>query len=101
MLFQFGQHAAHKQGASRSMSFEIVGNHDGYSSSLLRTSDSSAYLLAKDVSGTSGSNSAIKPAIPPIQQAKTVHLPILSRSLDQALATSSFSRPDARQNWVK
>ena len=35
MLLQFGEHAAHKQGASRRVGLEIVSNHDGNSSPLL------------------------------------------------------------------
>ncbi len=35
MLFQFGEHAAHEQGASRRVCLEIIGNHDGKASPLL------------------------------------------------------------------
>jgi hypothetical protein len=83
------------------MGLEIVGNYDGYSSSLLRTSDSSSYLLAEDISGASCSNAAIEPAITPVQQTKAIDFPIIPRCFNQALPASSFSRPDARQSWVK
>ena len=83
------------------MGLEIVGNYDGYSSSLLRTSDSSTYLLAEDISGAPKSNAAIEPAITPVQQTKAIDFPIIPRCFDQALPASSFSRPDAREGWVK
>ena len=83
------------------MGFEIVGNHNGYSFSLFGTGHSSTYLLAEHISGASGSNTAIKPTIPPVQQAKAVDLPIIPRCFDQALPASSFSRPDARKGRVK
>src|SRR5579871_1005152 len=101
MLFQFAEHAAHKQRASRGMRLEIVGNHDGNSSSLLRTSHSAAHLLAEHISSASGSDTAIEPAIAPVQQAKTIHFPIIARRFNQALPVSSFSRPNARESGMK
>src|SRR5438309_12122050 len=44
MLFQFGEHAAHEQGAGRGVGLEIVSNHDGHSSALLGTSHGSTHL---------------------------------------------------------
>jgi hypothetical protein len=101
MLFQFGQHAAHEQGASRGMGPEIVCNHDGHSSSLLRTSHGTTHLLTEDISGAPRGNTAIKPTITPVQQPKAIHLSIIPRRLDEALPTSSFSGPDARECRVK
>jgi len=83
------------------MGLEIVCNHNSYSSSLFGTSHCGTYLLAKDISGASRSNAAIKLAITPVEQAKAVHLSIIPRCLDQALSTSSFARPDAREGRVK
>ncbi len=83
------------------MGLEIVRNHDGNSSSLFGTRYSATYLLAKDIGGASRSNAAIEPAITPVQQAKAVDFPIIPRCFDQALPTSSFSRPDAREGRVK
>jgi hypothetical protein len=58
-------------------------------------------LLAEHVSCASWSDSAIEPAIAPVQQAKAIDLPIIPRRFDQALPASSFPRPDARQRRVK
>lgn len=57
------------------MGLEIVGNHDGNSSSLLGTSYSGMYLLTEHISGAPRSNTAIEPAITPVHQAKTIHFP--------------------------
>jgi len=83
------------------MRLEMVCNHDGHSSSLFGTSHSATYLLAEDLSGASRGNSSIEPAITPVQQAKAVDFPMIPRCLDQPLPASSFSRPDAREGWVK
>ncbi len=47
MLFQFGEHAAHQQGAGRRVGLEIVGNHNGNSSPLLGTSHGRTHLFAE------------------------------------------------------
>ena len=101
MLFQFGEHAANKQRASRSMGLELVGNHDGHSPSLFGTRHSTPHLLAEHISGASGSNPAIEPAITPVQQAKPIHLPIIPRRFDQALPAAPFSRPEPRKGRMK
>jgi hypothetical protein len=56
---------------------------------------------ASHISGASGSNPAIEPAITPVQQAKPIHLPIISRRFDQALPATPFSRPEPRQGRMK
>jgi hypothetical protein len=83
------------------MSLEIVRNHDGHASSLLRTGHGGTDLLAKHISSTSGGNAAIKPAITPVQQAKAVDFAVIPRRLNQTLSASSFSRPDTREGRVK
>ena len=101
MLFQFGKHATHQQGASRCVGFEIVRNDDGNLPSLLGTGHRASHLLAEDVSSASCGNAAIEPAITPVYQAKAVHFPIIPRCFNQALPTPSFSRPNAREGGVK
>src|SRR5579875_4015931 len=101
MLFEFGSHTAHEQRASRGMGLEIVGNHDGNASSLSRTSHSATYLLTENISSAPCGNAAIKPTITPVQQAKAIDFPIIPRCFNQALPTSSFPRPDARQGRMK
>ncbi len=101
MLFEFGQHTAHEQRASRGMGLEIVGNYDGDASSLLRTSHGATHLLAEDISDTPCGNAAIKPTITPVQQAKAIDFPIIPRCFNQTLPASSFPRPDARQGRMK
>jgi hypothetical protein len=83
------------------MGLEIVGNHDGYSSSLFGTSHRSTYLLTEHISGAPRSNPSIEPAITPIQQAKAIDFPIIPRGFDQALPSSPFLRPDTREGRVK
>ena len=83
------------------MGLEIVRDHDGHASSLGGTSHGTTYLLAEDISGTPGSNTAIEPAITPVQQAKAIDFPIIPRCFNQPLPASSFSRPDARKGRVK
>ncbi len=53
------------------------------------------------ISGASGSDPATLPAIAPVDQTKAVDLAIISRSLDQALPTSTDASPQAREGWVK
>src|SRR2546429_4952602 len=101
MLLQFGEHAAHKQGACRSVGPEIVGNHDGNPPALHGTSHSGPHLLAEHVSGASRSDPAIEPAIAPVHQAKAVDLAIIPRSLDQALPTSTLATPHTCEGRVK
>ncbi len=100
MFSQFSKHVAHEQGASRCVGFKIVSNHDGHSASLLGTNCGATHLLAEYVSGASCSDPAIEPAITPVHQAKAVHFSIVSRCFDQALPSSSFSRPNTCEGRV-
>ena len=88
-------HAAHEQGASRRVGLEIVGNHDGHTSTLLGTSHGSTHLLAEHIGRASRSDSAIEPAIAPVHQAKAIDLAIIPRRFDQALPTSTLATPHA------
>src|SRR5258708_17586262 len=101
MVLEFAEQATHEQGTSRGVSLEIVGDHDGYPSSLLLTSHSGTYLLTEHISGASRSDPAIEPAIAPVEQAKAVNLAVIARCLDQALPTSAFVRPDTGESRVK
>ncbi len=101
VLLEFAEQAAHEQRASRSVGLEIIGNHHGHPSALLGTSHSNTHLLTKHISGASGSDPAIEPAIAPVDQTKAVDLAIISRSLDQTLPTSTFATPQAREGWVE
>jgi hypothetical protein len=89
MLLQFGEHAAHEQGASRGMGLEIVRNHDGHASPLPGTSHSSTHLLAEHLGGASRSDSALEPARAPVDQPKAVDLAVISGGFNQALSTST------------
>lgn len=100
-LFAFGQHAAPQQGASRGRGRERVGHPDGHASSLFGTSHRATSLLAEDISGASRSDPAIEPAITPVHQTTAGDVPSIPRCVDQTLPTSSFSRPEAREGWVK
>ena len=78
MHLQLVEHAAHKQGASRSMRLEIVGNHDGHTSTKLRTSHGGPHLLAEDISRPSRGHPPIEPAIAPVEQTKAVDLAVIT-----------------------
>src|SRR5258706_14202528 len=56
---------------------------------------------AYDISRASRGYSAIKPSIAPVHQPKAIDLPVIARSLDQALVASTFETPKARQCRVK
>src|SRR5262249_46360086 len=101
LLFQFDEHAAHEQRASRCVGSEIVGNDNGNSSSLLGTGHSGTYLLAEDVGGAPCGHAAIKPAITPVYQAKAVDFTVIPRGLNQAMLAPSFARPNACKGGVK
>src|SRR6266566_4051575 len=79
------------------MGLEIVGNHDGNASPLFGTSHGSTHLFAEHISGASRSDSAIEPAISPVDQAKAVDPAVISRRFDQALPTPPLATPHARQ----
>jgi hypothetical protein len=101
VLFQFSEHTAHEQGASRRVGLEIVSKDDGHSSSLFGTSYSSTYLLAEHLGRAPRSDPAIEPAIAPVHQAEAIDLAIVPRRFDQALPTSPFEAPDTRESRVK
>jgi hypothetical protein len=83
------------------VNLEIVRNHDGDTTATCGASNGRTHLFAEHIGGTSRSNSAIKPAIAPIEQAKAIHLAVVSRSLDQALPASPFAAPDTSKRRVK
>jgi hypothetical protein len=83
------------------MGLEIIDNHDGRPSPLLRTSHGSTHLLTEHIGSASRSDPPIEPTIAPVDQTKAIDLPIIPRRFDQALPTPSFPRPDARQRRVK
>jgi hypothetical protein len=101
MLFQFGEHAAHEQGASRRVSLEIVGNHDGNAPPLFGTSHGRTHLFAEHIGSSSRSDSTIEPALTPVHQAKAVDPAVIPRRFDQPLPTSPLATPHARQRRMK
>src|SRR5437588_7372088 len=101
LILKLAEQAAHEQGASGSMSLQIVGNHDGHPSPLLGTSHGGTHLLTEHLSSASRSNSAIEPAIAPVHQTEAIDLAIVPRRFDQALPTSPFEAPDTRESRVK
>ncbi len=100
-LLQLGKHAAHQQRSGCSMSPEIIGNHQSDPPATGRASDSCTHLFTEHIGGASRSNSAIEPAIAPVEQAKAIHLAVVSRGLDQALPASPFEAPEPRERRVK
>src|SRR6266699_546007 len=101
MPLKLGEHAAHEQGASRGVGLEIVGDHDGHLSPLLRASHGGTHLLAEHLGCASGSDPTIEPAITPVHQAKAIPLAIVPRRFDQALPTTPLATPYPRQGRVK
>jgi len=78
------------------MGLEIVRDDDRHTPPRRRTSHRSAHLVAKDISGPSSGDPAIKPAVSPVHQAKAVDLPVIAWSLDQTLATPTRCRLQSR-----
>src|SRR6266567_484862 len=101
MPLKLGEHAAHEQGASRGVGLEIVGDHDGHLSPLLRASHGGTHLLAEHLGCASGSDPTIEPAITPVHQAKAIHLAIVPRRFDQALPTAPLATPYPRHGRRK
>jgi len=58
-------------------------------------------LFTEHICRSSWGYSAIKPTITPVDEAKAIHFAVVSRSLDQALLSSPFAAPDARERWMK
>jgi hypothetical protein len=58
-------------------------------------------LFAKDICRSPWGDPAIEPPITPINKTKAIHFAVISRSLDQALFSSPFAAPDARECWMK
>jgi hypothetical protein len=82
LIGEFGQHPPHQQGPWSRVGLEIVRNDDRHSPTRGRTSHRCTHLLAKDISGPSQGNPAIKPPIAPVHQPKAVDLPIITWGLD-------------------
>src|SRR6266516_3822039 len=101
MIGEFGQHAAHEQGPLSGMGLEVVRNDNRHTSSRPRTSHRRTHLVAKDISGSSCCNPAIKPAISPVHQSKPVDLPVIAWSFDEPLAAPTFEAPESGEGWVK
>ncbi len=101
LIGEFAQHAAHEQGPLSRVGLEIVGNDNRHTSPRLRTSHRRPHLVAKNISGSSCGNPAIKPAISPVHQPKTVDLAVVARSFDETLAAPTLEAPDPRERGVK
>lgn len=83
------------------MSLEVVRNDDRHTSARLRRATSVRIWSQKTSAVREGGNPAIKPPISPVYQPKAVHLPIITRSFDQPLATPTLEAPDAGERRVK
>src|SRR5260370_24383802 len=100
-LLQLGEHAAHKQGPSPRVRFEIISHHESDAPAMFGASHGCTHLFTEHISCSSRRNSATLPAIAPIQQAKALDLALIARCLYQALPTSAFVRPDTRDRRGK
>jgi hypothetical protein len=83
-------HAAHEQGASRRVRFEMSRNHESDAPATCGASHGCTHLFTEHLSCPSRRHSAIEPAIAPIHQAKAVDGCRLSPGASrQALPTST------------
>src|SRR6266851_5012143 len=98
---QLGEHAAHQQRTGCSVRLEIIGNHKSDPPATCGASNGRTHLFTEHIGGASGSNSAIEPAIAPVQQAKSIDFAVVSRGLDLALPASPLEAPDPRERRVK
>jgi hypothetical protein len=101
LIGEFGQHAAHEQGALRRMGLEIVCNDNRHAPTLLRPRHRSTQLLTKDISGPPCRNPPIKPAVSPVYQPKAIDLAVIARRFDQPLPAPSLQAPDSGERGVK
>jgi hypothetical protein len=101
LLLQLGEHAAHQQRTGCSVRLESIGNHKSDPPATGGASHGRTHLFTEDIGGASSSNSAIEPAIAPVEQAKPIDFPVVSRGLDQALPASPLEAPDPRECRVK
>ena len=101
LLLQLGEHTAHQQRTGCSVRLEIIGNHQSDLPATGGASHGRTHLFTEHIGGASRSNSAIEPAIAPVEQAKPIDFPVVSRGLDQALPASPFEAPDPRKRRVK
>jgi hypothetical protein len=95
------QHLTHQSRPARGMGTQIVDEDDGYAPSGPRPGDGGPDLGAKNISGASWSQSAVKPALTPINEAETIDLVVGPGRLDQALPPSAFATPDAGQGRME
>src|SRR5262245_11272702 len=83
------------------MGAQVVHEHERHTSAGARPGNRSPDLGAKDIGRASWGQSAVKPALTPIDEAKTIDLVVGARGLDQPLAATAFPAPDPRKSGMK
>ena len=74
VLMPLGQHLAHPLRARGRMGAQVVHEHERYAPAGARPGDGGPYLGAKDIGRAAWGQSAVKPALTPIDEAEAMNL---------------------------
>src|SRR5262249_44705513 len=83
------------------MGAQVGHDHERHAPAGARAGDGHPDLGAKDIRRAAWGQAAVKPALTPIDEAKTIDLVVGSRGLDQPLAATPFPAPDPREGGMK
>ena len=83
------------------MGAQVVDDHQRQAPAGARPGDSRPHLSAKDIRRATWGQAAAKPALTPIDEAKTIELVVGARGLDQPLPATTFPTPDPRKSRMK
>ena len=98
---QLGQHLAYQLRARGRMGTQVVDDNQRYAPAGTRPGDSSPDLGAKDIRRTAWGQTAVKPALTPIDEAEAVDLVVGAGGLDQPLPATAFPTPDPRERGME
>jgi hypothetical protein len=83
------------------MGAQVVDDHKRHAPAGARPGDGGPDLGAKDISRTSWGQTAVKPALTPIDEAEAIDLVVGARGLDQPLPATAFPAPDSRERGME
>lgn len=98
---QLGQHLAYQLRARGRMGPQVVDDHKRYAPAGTRPGDSGPDLGAKDIRRTAWGQTAVKPALTPIDEAEAIDLVVGAGGLDQPLPATAFPAPDPRERGME
>src|SRR5262245_20970375 len=98
---QLGQHLAYQLRARGRMGTQVVDDHKRYAPAGTRPGDSGPDLGAKDIRRTAWGQTAVKPALTPIDEAEAIDLVVGAGGLHQPLPATAFPAPDPRERGME